>query len=197
MNAIRLLLSAAVFGLGIGLAFADDLVPVKGSDVKYPTTVTATLGDKQYAQKLTGVAMRKKAFVDVYTIGSYVVNDFRGKTPEELAAADVVKQLHLVMERNVSGTDMARAFETAIRANYGNEFDQDMKKLTDLISQFDLHKGDQVWITHIPGYGVHFNLVGKKQEFIPGLKLAKAIWDIYLGPKNVGEAVKKGLTSRL
>lgn len=176
---------------------ADELVPVKGSNVQYAISITATLGDKQYPLKLTGVAMRKKAFVDVYTIGSYVTKDFKGKTPEDLAAADVIKQLHLVMERNVSGSDMAKAFETAIRANYGSEFDADLAKLTGLIAQYDLSKGDQVWITHVPGYGLHFNLVGKRQEFIPGLKFAKAVWDIYLGPKNVGEAVKKGLTSRL
>jgi hypothetical protein len=197
MKPVYFALSFAALIFGMNTVQADDAVPVKGSNVKYPTSVTATLGDKQYAQKLTGVAMRKKAFVDVYTIGSYVVTDFKGKTAEELAAADVVKQLHLVMERQVSGSDMAKAFESAIRANYGSEFDQDLKRLSDLMSQYDLNKGDQVWITHVPGYGLHFNLVGKRQEFIPGVKLAKAVWDIYLGPKNVGEAVKKGLTSRL
>lgn len=191
------ILSVAAIFLAVAVSSADESVPVKGSNVKYPVAITATLGDKQFAQKLTGVAMRKKAFVDVYTIGSYVANEFKGKTPEELASADVIKQLHLVMERNVSGSDMAKAFETAIRANYGSEFDADLAKLTGLIAQYDLNKGDQVWITHVPGYGLHFNLVGKRQEFIPGLKFAKAVWDIYLGPKNVGEAVKKGLTSRL
>lgn len=191
------ILSVAAIFLAVAVSSADESVPVKGSNVKYPVAITATLGDKQFAQKLTGVAMRKKAFVDVYTIGSYVANDFKGKTPEELASADVIKQFHLVMERNVSGSDMAKAFETAIRANYGSEFDADLAKLTGLIAQYDLNKGDQVWITHVPGYGLHFNLVGKRQEFIPGLKFAKAVWDIYLGPKNVGEAVKKGLTSRL
>ncbi|MCX7700075.1 MAG: chalcone isomerase family protein [Gemmataceae bacterium] len=191
------ILSVAALFFAVAVSSADDAVPVKGSNVKYPVAITATLGDQKYSQKLTGVAMRKKAFVDVYAIGSYVANDFKGKTPEELASADVIKQLHLVMERNVSGSDMAKAFETAIRANYGSEFDNDLAKLTGLIAQYDLNKGDQVWITHVPGYGLHFNLVGKRQEFIPGLKFAKAVWDIYLGPKNVGEAVKKGLTSRL
>ncbi len=191
------LFSLAAWVTTVSLGHAEDAVPVKGSQVKYPVAVTATLGDKQFAQKLTGVAMRKKAFVDVYTIGSYVAQDFKGKTAEDLASADVIKQLHLVMERSVSGSDMAKAFETAIRANYGNEFDADLTRLNALIAQHDLNKGDQVWITHVPGYGLHFNLVGKRQEFIPGLKFAKAVWDIYLGPKNVGEAVKKGLTSRL
>lgn len=180
-----------------GVAFAGDTVGVNGSNVQYPVEKTATLGDKNFKQKLTGAAMRKKAFVNVYTVGSYISHDFAGKTPDDLAGADVIKQLHLVMERDVAGGDMARAFETAIRANYPKEYDEELKKLTAMIASHDVNKGDQVWITNIPGYGLHINLVGKKQEFIPGVKFSKAVWEIYLGNKNIGEAVKKALVSRL
>lgn len=178
-------------------ALASETVGVNGSNVQYPTAKTATLGEKQYEQKLTGTAMRKKAFINVYTIGSYIVTEFKGTTPQDLAGADVVKQLHLVLERDVRGGDMANAFETAIRANYPKEFDEELKKLNAMIAAHDVVKGDQVWITNIPGYGLHINLVGKKQEFIPGVKFSKAVWEIYLGNKNVGEAVKKALVSRL
>ncbi len=178
-------------------ALAGDTVGVNGSNVQYPTSKTATLGDKQFEQKLTGAAMRKKAIINVYTIGSFIVNEFKGTTPEDLASADVVKQLHLVMERDCNGGDMARAFETGIRNNYPNEFNEELRKLTSLIAGHNVVKGDQVWITNIPGYGLHFNLVGKKQEYVPSVKFSKAVWEIYLGPKNVGEAVKKGLVSRL
>ena len=61
----------------------------------------------------------------------------------------------------------------------------------------NIGKGDVCWITHIPGYGLHVNLVGKRSEFIKNVKFANAVWNIYLGPKNVGESVKKALTSRL
>jgi hypothetical protein len=178
-------------------ALAGDTVGVNGSNVQYPVSKTATLGDKQFEQKLTGAGMRKKAIINVYTIGSYIDKEFTGKTPDDLACADCVKQLHLVLQRDVSGADMAHAFETAIRANYPKDFDSELGKLTSMIRTHDVAKGDQVWITNIPGYGLHINLVGKKQEFIPGVKFSKAVWDIYLGPKNVGEAVKKGLVSRL
>jgi hypothetical protein len=179
------------------VALAGETVGVNGSNVQYPTAKTATLGDKQYEQKLTGAGMRKKAFIDLYTVGSYIVNEFNGRTPGELASADVVKQLHLVLQRDVGGGDMARAFENAIRANHPREFDTELKKLTAMIEAHDVKKGDEVWITNIPGYGLHIHLVGKKQEFIPGVNFSKAVWEIYLGEKNVGEAVKKALVSRL
>src|SRR5262245_2532883 len=178
-------------------ALAGDTVGVSGSNVQYPVIKTATLGDKQFEQKLTGTGMRKKAIINVYTIGSYVATEFTGKTPEDLACADCVKQLHIVLQRDVSGADMARNFESAIRANYPNEFNDELRKLTECMAAHNVAKGDQVWITNIPGYGLHINLVGKKQDYVAGVKFSKAVWHIYLGEKNVGEAVKKGLVSRL
>ena len=182
----------------VGRAAAQDAVGVSGSGVLYPVTMKAEIGDKKVQTKLTGCGMRKKAgVINVYTIGSYVAADFKGGSPEDLANADVVKQLHLILQRNVDGRDMAEAFMTAVRANYPTEFGPELQKFTSIMQAQNVEKGDVVWITHIPGYGIHVNLVGKRSEFIKNPKFSKAVWDIYLGPKNVGEALKKGLTSRL
>jgi chalcone isomerase-like protein len=191
------LVFAAIVGLSVSALMAGETVGVTGSDVQYPTTATASIGDKKYPEKLSGVAMRKRAIFNVYTIGSYVSTDFTGRTAEELASCDQAKQLHLVLQRNVSGADMAKAFEEAIRSNHPNEFTAELGKLSALIKAHDVKTGDHVWITHVPGYGLHIHLVGKTSEFIPGLKFARAVWEIYLGPKNIGEAVKQGLVSRL
>lgn len=184
-------------GLFVSTVIAGETVGVAGSDVQYPTSATASIGEKKYPEKLSGAAMRKKAFFNVYTIGSYVSTEFTGRTAEDLANCDKCKQLHLVLQRNVSGNDMARAFEEAIKANHPDEFSTEMAKLTSLIKSHDVRSGEHVWITHVPGYGLHIQVVGKTSEFIPGLKFAKAVWEIYLVAKNVGEAVKQGLISRL
>ena len=181
-----------------GRAMAQDAVGVNGSGVLYPTVMNAEIGNKKVQTKLTGAAMRKKeGVINIYTIGSYVQADFSGATPEALAATDTVKQLHLVMQRDVDGKDMADAFRDAIRNNYPTEFDAELKKFMQLMQAQNISKGDVCWITNIPGYGLHVNLVGKRSEFIKSVKFSKAVWDIYLGPKNVGESVKKALTSRL
>ncbi len=170
---------------------------MKGSTVEYPVARQGKIGDKTYTLKLTGAAMRKKAIFNVYTIGSYVVNDFAGRSPEALAAADTMKQLHMVMMRGVDGSDMARAFHEGIKLNHPNEFAEQIKKLSDVLESHRTEKGDEVWITHVPGYGIYIDMVGRKQEFIAGVKFGNAIWEIYLGQKNLGDAIKKGLTSRL
>ncbi|HLW67094.1 MAG TPA: chalcone isomerase family protein [Gemmataceae bacterium] len=195
---IRILTATlALFAWSAVSAFAEDVVEVTGGTFKYPLTIEVTSGSKKIPMKLTGAAMRKKAIFNVYTIGSYIQADARVTSAEELASADVLKQLHLVMERTVSGKEMATAFHDAIRANYPTEFSEDLDKFMELMRAQTAEKGDHVWITHIPGVGIHVNLVGKKAETIRNPKFSKAVWDIYLGPKNVGEAVKKGLTARL
>ena len=45
--------------------------------------------------------------------------------------------------------------------------------------------------------GLHVAMPGKVDFLIKNPKFSKAVWDVYLGKNNVGEAVKKGLTSRL
>ena len=188
---------ASAFMMLAASARADDMIAVSGSSVQYHAKITSTVADKKYEMKLTGAALRKKAFFSVYAVGSYVQNDFAGDSAEDLAKADTMKQLHLVMERDVDGKDMAKAFQEAVRANYPNEFTDEIKKLRDIMQAHNARKGDHVWITHIPGYGIHINLVGKKAEHIAGVNFGKAVWEIYLGPKNVGEAVKNGLVSRI
>jgi len=198
MKCARLFTLTALAGLLGSNLIAGEFVGVSGSDAQYATEVVTSIGDKKATLKLTGTAMRKKAIFNVYAIGSYVQTEFRGRTADELAAADMVKQLHLIMQRGVSGKDMAKAFHDAIRANYPNgEFAEEMQKFMSLMKDQTADKGDEVWITHVPGFGLHVNLVGKRSEFIKGVKFGKAVWDIYLGPKNVGDAVKKGLISRL
>src|SRR5262245_8859767 len=187
----------AVLALATSFAYSEDVVEVTGGSFKYPTHIEATFGARKVPMKLTGAAMRRKAIFNVYTIGSYIQADAQVRTPEDLASADVAKQLHLVMERTVSGKDMATAFHDAIRANYPTEFKDELEKFTTLMQAQTADKGDHVWITHIPGVGIHVNLVGKKAETIKNVAFSKAVWDIYLGGKNVGEPVKKGLSARL
>src|SRR5262245_57894143 len=90
---------------------AVDFVDVPGSrDVKYPSEVSGPLGGKQVTMVITGTAMRTKYVLNVYAIASYVQQGVKVSSAEEVAAADCYKRLHLVMERNVEGKDMAEAF---------------------------------------------------------------------------------------
>src|SRR5262245_14273628 len=110
--------------------YATEMVGVDGSDVQYQTPVVRKVAGKEATLNVTGTALRKKYFFSVYAVASYVQEGVRPGAAEALAAADCAKQLHLVMERDVDGKDMAEAFQTAIRMNHAApEFDTELQGL--------------------------------------------------------------------
>lgn len=177
---------------------ATELVGVHGSSTQYTTTMDITIGDKPYHLVLTGVALREKFFFNVYTIGSYVLDGVAVHTAEELATLNQPKQLHLVMEREVSGDDIAEAFRIAVRQNYPSPtFDDEVNRLVEKIREIAFKKGDHIYLTHQPGIGLRCQVIGRGDFTIESPEFSRAIWDIYLGANNLGEGIKKGLTSRL
>jgi hypothetical protein len=187
--------------LGIALAtpcLAQESVGVPGSSNRFETKIESKVKGKKVKLNLTGVAMRKKLIFNVYAVGSYLEDGKKVKTPEELAALDATKQIHLIMERDVAGTDVADSFRTAIRANYpAPEFNDELDELTNYLAAQTIRQGDHVWLTHVQGTGLHVILVGKAEKLIKNPRFARAVWDIYFGKNNLGDAVKNGLTSRL
>jgi hypothetical protein len=191
-------LAVAVATLGVaGLALAGS-VRAPGSNTSYATEIDATVGGKAVKLALTGTAMRTKAIFNVYAIGSYVQQGADVRTAEALVAADCAKRLHLVMERGVEGKDMAEAFKAAIRMNHGAPaFNDEVNTLCQFLRDTSLRKGEQVLLTHVPGVGVHCNVAGRADFTIKNVRFSQAVWEIYLGKRNLGEAIKRGLTSRL
>lgn len=192
------LLTLALMGLCGSMVLAVELVDVSGSGTRYATSMEGQIGDRKVNLVLTGTALRKKLFVNVYAIGSYLQEGAAVRGPEELAAVDCAKRLHLVMERDVSGKDMAEALRSAIRQNYPAPlFNDEIKALVECIQARDVRKGDQVWLTHVPKVGLQIHLVGATDLTIKNAGFSRAVWDIFLGKNHLGETIKKGLVSRL
>jgi hypothetical protein len=177
---------------------AAELVAVNGSSTRFATAIEGRIGDAPVTLVLTGRALRQKSVFNVYAVGSYVQQGAGVRTAEELAAIDRPKQLHLVMERDIPGEKMAEAFAEAIRLNYpAPAFLAELESFTRMLGSRTIQKGDQIRITHIPRVGVHCRVVGKGELLIRDLRFSRAVWDIYLGEKNLGESMKRGLVSRL
>ena len=165
---------------------------------RYADTASVTMDGKPVNLTLTGAAMRVKLFVDVYAIGSYLQAGTTVHGAEELSAADVVKQLQLVMQRDVAGRDVAESFRAAIRANYPEPaFNTEVDTLVRMLREGTARRGEQILLTHLPGVGLQVNVSGKEPFVIKNAAFSKAVWDIYLGRYNVGDAVKRGLVSAL
>jgi hypothetical protein len=194
----RLILTVAVLGLSAAAAWAAEMVGVEGSTTQFPATIESPINNKKVQLILTGTALRTKYFFSVYSIGSYVEQGHGIHTAEDLVGADVPKQLHLVMERDVDGKSMATAFREAVRLNYpAPAFNSELDKLSEVLQTMALRKGDHVWLSHVPGLGFHARVAGQKEMLIPNPSFSRAIWEIYLGKNNLGEPIKEGLLSRL
>jgi hypothetical protein len=196
MRAGRNLTLAALVALG-AVASAQT-VGVPRSGVQFPVKVTAGVAGKPVTLVLTGAALRQKLFVNVYAVGSYLQEGVKVRSAEELAAVEAPKRLHLVMERTVDGQDLAGAFRAAIRMNYPEPaFAREVDTLSQFLRSTALQKGDHIHLTHVPGVGLQCSLAGKADFLIKNPRFSRAVWDIYLGKKNLGEEIKKGLVSRL
>ena len=188
----------AVAALAAGGASAAELVGVHGTSTRFTSTMEATVGDKPVRLLLTGAAVRQKVFVNVYAVGSYLQEGVTVRSAEALAEADCVKRLHLVMERDVDGKDMAAAFQSAVRANHPEPaFAAEVEQLTRLLQGESARKGEHIFLTHLPGVGLHIARPGKADFTIRNPAFSRAVWDIYLGKNNLGEGIKKGLVSRV
>jgi hypothetical protein len=192
----RQLLAAALAAFFAAGAFAAEGMNV--GSARYAATTTVNVNDKPVELVLTGAAMRQKYFVNVYAIASYVQPGTAIRTAEDLARADVAKQLVLNMQRDVSGQDVAESFRSAIRANYpAPAFNAEVEALVKMLREGTARRGEQIVLTHVPGIGLQVNAAGKDPFVIKNAGFAKAVWDIYLGYYNIGDTVKKGLVSRL
>jgi len=198
--ALALTLAGSLGSAGASLAGDgdDESLAVPGSDHKYPVKIERDIGGKTTTLVITGAGQRTKTLFKVYTVGSYVQQGVAIKDAAELATQDCAKQLHIIMQRDVDGSTMAEALIDGIGLNYADEqFAEEKKALAKFMADTRLKKGNEVWLTHLPGVGVHIRMPGEHETLIKDVPFSVAIWKIYLGSKNVSEDVKKGITARL
>jgi hypothetical protein len=178
---------------------AVEVVGVRGSAARFTTTMEATHNKQTVQLVLTGTAVRQKYFLNVYALASYVQQGASVHTAEELAACDAVKRLVLVLERPLEGKTLAEALRAGVRLNHAEPaFAAELDRLSRLLTESETFKrGDYLYLTYLPGVGLHCSLAGKGEHLIENPAFAQAVWAIYLGKNNIGETIKKGLVSRL
>ena len=180
------------------LAAAADAVPVRGSSASFPPSVAVPAGDKTVQVKLTGVGLRTRLGFRVYAIGSYLQDGATVRSAEELARADAVRMLYLVMERTVEPADFIGAFKSAVgKSHPADRFAAEFEQLTAAIGATAAAKGDHVSLVSVPGSGVRVQIVGKVDATIKNPAFAQALWEVFLGPNPLDEGLKAGLVGRL
>lgn len=195
----RRVLAAALVGLcvraAVGGAGGD---AAAGGDPRFPAAVSRTIGGKPVRLSLTGTAVRKKYGFTVYSVASYVQEGTKVRDADGLSRADAAKELHLIFDRDVDGPTMAKAYRASIGMSHpAPAFASELASLERYFLAHPLKRGDHVRLTHVPGVGLGCQVGGQPSRLVGGVGFAVAAWGTYLGPNNLGAALKAGLTSRL
>lgn len=192
----RRILAAVLIGLALSVAAV--VVGAEAGDSRFATTIASQIGGKPVRLVLTGTAMRTKYRFSVYAIGSYLQEGVKVRNGDELARIAAAKQLRLIFERDVDGATMAESFRESIAMNHpAPAFSAELAKLEQYFRAYPARRGESIWLTSIPGVGLGCQVVGKPAMLIENIGFAQAIWELYLGRRNLGVAIKAGLTSRL
>lgn len=193
-------IAIALLLITVATAPAHDAVAVPGTDLAFVPRVQQTAHGKKVDLCITGTALRTKTLlnVKVYGMASYAQDVSAIKTGEDLAAAEQVKLLHLIMERKVSGTDFVNAFRDAVGSDRANgEFAAEFAKLKEVVGNASADKGDHVLLLYVPDAGTRIRIGDAVDATIPGQAFGRAIWETYLGKKPIDDDIKKNLMRQI
>jgi len=141
---------------------------------------------------INGAGTRKATLfrIKVYTAGLYLKK--KSNNPEEILNSDTEKELVLVFHRDVSKEDIQDAWNGSFKDNnpdwqkYQEDFNLLLERCEDIVEgQKLVITIDQTGILVQPPKGVAFQ--SRDKDF------ARALLNIWLGPKPPNESLKEGL----
>lgn len=177
---------------GLGVALLVFPLAAWGSEaVPAGTPPEVEVGSKTL--NLNGAAVMRKFVFDVYAVSLYLeqpTHDGR-----EAMRSDQEKQIHLKMLRSASSDQIAGALREGIRAG-GADLTGLQERIETLLGAIpDLHSGDTLDITYVPGAGTTLSR-GKRGMTLPGKDFADALFSVWLGADPKMARVKAGLLGR-
>jgi hypothetical protein len=184
--------------LAVGGATGRLVTPVELVDDLFPVVRRTEIGGKVCDLKLTGTAVRKKIGLTFYKIGGYCEASACPTCADSLAAADVPKQLVLVMQRDISQMILEKSFAASFAENDPeNKFTAESRLTLDHMVAAPMKKGQHVTITHLPGNGMTCQVGDGQVLHVPNPQFAHLVWNVYMGPKGVCPTLRSGLVTRL
>jgi len=212
MRSLAMLLGAAL----VAVPATAQTVNEPGSGVAFPVAMSAADGNSHVLLG-TGLRTRTVLNVKVYAFGLYAdqatartaLASWNGRDAAALAAdatlyerllrGDIPMSLRLVMTRNVSGEQMAEAFDGALRprvTGQGNG-DEALNTFRTFFSLDRLTSGAVLEFTCTPSGMLHTSVSGERKATIESRPLCSALFDVYLGRNPISAAGKRTAVSRL
>ncbi len=190
MKALKSLAAGAALALAFSLP-AMAAIDVNG--VKFEDTVK--VGGKDL--KLNGAGMRTKIVIKVYAAGLYLPE--KSKNVAEILGMEGPRRVTLVMARDLSSEDLAKAFMDGINDNLDKaekaKFVTQINKFGEMFASVDqIKKGDVLHMDWVPGTGTVCELNGKRiGGTVIDVGFYNAVLRIWLGDKPADSSLKPAL----
>lgn len=170
--------------------YADEEVQEGSTTTQIPNTVTFEHNGRQYTLEKTGEATRKKFFVKVYAIASYMQKDQNsgGDIFQEIMQDNKVKQLTMkwLHEATVDKVQngYVDSFRKALSPTQMNQMQNEINTFIHFFNQ-EVKVGDEHILRWIPGGYIEVLINGNKVGNIKNLDFAKGLWSIWFGQNSV------------
>lgn len=162
----------------------------KGSGATFPAEVNFEQNGKKYHLALTGTATRKKFFVKVYGVASYLQDGgapAAGDKYSEFFNDAKAKQLTIKWVHEAPADKVRDQYVESFKTNVSPE---DLNRLQPEINTWlsffnrDIQKGDEQVIRWIPGGIIEFSVNGQKVGSINNEAFARGLWSLWFGPNT-------------
>lgn len=159
--------------------------------VEFPTTVSFSSKGQAFTLQATGAGLRRKWFVDGYTIASYIADPVKGDQDvvlTDLFQSDKAKQLTIHWMHVLPLQLVREGYSESLHKVLN---DQEYERLKPDIDKYlswytgDAKVGDIFYLRWLPGGHLELNLNDKLVGSMVSPDLAKALWSIWLGPESV------------
>lgn len=186
--ALSLLLLVSCFSQKI---FSAEEIVDKATGVTFPSTIAFDYEGKQYTLNATGVATRKKFFVKVYSVASYLQQPlanpssdlFQAILQSENAKQLTIKWIHEASVEKIQD-GYRESFKNVLSDAQNAQFQNDLNTFVKFFNQ-DAQKGDEHILRWLPGGYVEVVINGKKIGSLNSVEFAKALWGLWFGDKSV------------
>jgi hypothetical protein len=159
--------------------------------LSFPSEVSFTHEGKGYKLEATGVSTRKKLFIKIYSIVSYLQDAAQATKSDifdEILKDGKAKQLTLKFVRSVPADKVMEgyhdSFKTALAGRSSPELNSLIEKYIDLFNH-EAKEGEEQVIRWLPGGYVEVLFNGKVGGSFTNVEFAKTLWSIWFGPKGV------------
>lgn len=171
--------------------FAQGDITDSTTGVSFPGEVSFEKDGKKYNLQATGVATRKKFFVKVYSIASYLQTGAPSQARDkfmDILQSNKAKQLTMKWVHDASVDKIQDAYRDAFKNSIPvSEYNQLQGPMDNFIGMFnqDAQKGDEYVIRWLPGGYIEVLINGNQVGSLTNEALARGIWNIWFGPKSV------------